>query len=61
MHEKLSGAALWMTSSWFVEPVRFIDAAAKVLTVDIDVAAGSRFAVDGAAGVYLVHDTVSKS
>lgn len=60
MHEKLFEAALGITAPWFVGAVRF-DAAAKVLTVDLDFAAGSRFAVEDVAGMHPVHETVSKS
>lgn len=44
---------------WSAGGVRF-DEAAKVLTVVIDYAAGSRFAVQGAAGEHPVYDSPSK-
>lgn len=60
MHEKVFEVALGIAAPWSVTGVAF-DAAAKVLTVDVDFAAGSRFAVAGIDGVHPVHDTVSKS
>ena len=45
MHDRLFEAALGIAPPWSVAGLRF-DEAAKVLTVGIDYAAGSRFAVD---------------
>ncbi|MGD9787544.1 MAG: ISL3 family transposase, partial [Sulfuricellaceae bacterium] len=44
MHDKLFEAALGIAAPWFVKTVTF-DEAARVLTVQIDFARGSRFAV----------------
>jgi transposase len=60
MHEKLLEAALAVAAPWRVDAVPF-DVAAKVLTVDVDFAAGCRFAVEGVAGEHPLHDTVSKT
>lgn len=60
MHDRLFEAALGIAPPWFVAGVRF-DEASRVLTVGIDFAAGSRFAVEAAAGEHPVHDTVTKS
>jgi hypothetical protein len=60
MHDRLFEAALGIAPPWFVASVRF-DEASKVLTVCIDFKAGSRFAVEGAAGEHPVHDTVTKT
>src|SRR5574337_1203730 len=59
MHDRLFEAALGIAPPWFVAGVRF-DEASKVLTVGIDYASGSRFAVEGVAGEHPVHDTVTK-
>ncbi len=59
MQEKLFEAALGIEAPWFVNAVQF-DAAAKVLTIEIDFKSGSRFAVPGQAGQHPLHDTVSK-
>ncbi len=60
MHDKLFEAALGITAPWSVKGVQF-DRAAKVLTVAIDFAVGSRFAVEGVPGEHPVHDTVTKT
>jgi transposase len=60
MHDRLFEAALGITPPWFVAGVRF-DEPSRVLTVGIDFTAGSRFAVEGAAGEHSVHDTVTKT
>lgn len=60
MHDKLFDAALGIAPPWFVAGVRF-DEAAKVLTVSIDFAAGSRFAIEVAGDAHPVHDTVTKT
>ena len=59
MHDKLFAAALGIAQPWFVAGVDF-DETGKVLTVAIDFAARSRFAVPGASGEHPVHDTVTK-
>ena len=59
MHGKLFEAALGINAPWSVKSVEF-DADAKRLTVLIDFARGSRFAVPGYDGVHPVHDTVDK-
>jgi len=60
MHDRLFEAALGIAPPWFVGGVRF-DEASKVLTVGIDYAAGSRFAVEGAAGEHPVYDSLTKT
>lgn len=60
MHDRLFEAALGIAPPWFVAGVRF-DEASKVLTVGIDYAAGSRFAVEGAAGEHPVYDSLTKT
>ena len=59
MHDKLFAAALGIAQPWFVAGVDF-DETGKVLTVAIDFAARSRFAVPGTSGEHPVHDTVTK-
>ena len=61
VQDKLFEAALGIEAPWFVNAVRF-DAAAKVLTIEIDFKTGSRFAVpqQEQAGQHPVHDTVTK-
>lgn len=59
MHDKLFEAALGISTPWSVKSVEF-DAAAKLLTVLIDFAPGTRFGVHGLAGLHPVHDTVAK-
>lgn len=59
MHDKLFEAALGINAPWSVKSVEF-DAAAKLLTVLIDFAPGTRFGVPGVAGQHPVHDTVAK-
>lgn len=60
MHDRLFEAALGIAAPWFVAGVRF-DEASRVLTVDIDYAARSRFAVEGAGGEHPVYDSVTKT
>ena len=60
MHDRLFEAALGITPPWLVAGVRF-DEASRVLTVGIDLASGSRFALQDLAGEHPVHDTVTKS
>lgn len=59
MHDKLFESALGISAPWSVKSVEF-DAAAKRLTVLIDFAVGSHFAVAGSVGSHPVHDTVAK-
>lgn len=59
MHDRLFEAALGIATPWFVGAVRF-DEPTKVLTVQIDFKAGTRFGVEGADGEHPVHDTVTK-
>lgn len=59
VQDKLFEAALGIEAPWFVNAVRF-DAAAKVLTIEIDFKSGSRFAVPDQDGQHPVHDTVTK-
>ena len=59
MHDKLFEAALGINAPWSVKSVEF-DAAAKLLTVLIDFAPGTRFGAPGLAGQHPVHDTVAK-
>jgi transposase len=53
-------SALGINAPWSVVGVQF-DEAAKVLTVLVDFAPGSRFAVAGYPGEHPVYDTVSKT
>ncbi len=59
MTEKLFETALGLSTPWYVAGVEF-DEVARRLTIRIDFAVGSRFAVAGVQGVHPVHDTVSK-
>jgi len=59
MTEKLFETALGISVPWFVAGTDF-DAQARTLTIRVDFAPGSRFAVPGVAGEHPVHDTVSK-
>ena len=59
MTEKLFEAALGIGPPWFVAGADF-NAQARTLTIRVDFAAGSRFAVPGVAGEHPVHDTVTK-
>lgn len=58
--ERLFEQALGIGVPWAVKSVQF-DAVAKVLTVVVDFAPGSRFAVEDEPGVHPVHDTVTKA
>lgn len=60
MHDKLFETALGIKAPWFVKTVEF-DEAARVLTVLIDCAHGSRFAAAREASEHPVHDTVTKN
>ena len=59
MSDKLFEVALGVSSPWYVAGTDF-DAAAKTLTIRVDFAAGSRFAVAGIEGQHPVHDTITK-
>ena len=59
MSEKLFEMALGIASPWRVGATSF-DAAARTLTIRVDFAPGSRFALPGIAGEHPVHDTVAK-
>jgi len=59
MTAKLFEAALGMTSPWYINGVDF-DVAKKLLTLNVDFVAGSRFAVPEVEGMHPVHDTVTK-
>lgn len=59
MSEKLFEAALGIEAPWSVAAADF-DAAARTLTIRVDFAKGSRFALPGVAGEHPVHDTVTK-
>jgi len=52
-------AALGIKAPWCVSEVA-LDTAAQTLTIRIDFAPGSRFAVPGKEGIHPVHDTVEK-
>jgi transposase len=59
MTEKLFETALGIGAPWFVAGADF-NAQARTLTIRVDFASGSRFAVPGVDGEHRVHDTVSK-
>jgi transposase len=59
MTHKLFEAALGIAAPWYVAGTDF-NAQARTLTIPVDLKAGRRFAVPGAAGEHPVHDTVSK-
>ena len=59
MTEKLFEAALGIGAPWYVAGTDF-NAQARTLTIRVDFAPGSRFAVPDVAGEQPVHDTVSK-
>jgi transposase len=59
MTEKLFETALGIGAPWFVTGADF-NAPTRTLTIRVDFAPGSRFAVPGADGEHPVHDTVSK-
>jgi transposase len=59
MTEKLFETALGISAPWYVAGTDF-NAQARTLTIRVDFAAGSRFAVAGVDGEHPVHDTVSK-
>jgi hypothetical protein len=59
MTEMLFETALGIGAPWHVAGADF-NAQARTLTIRVDFAAGSRFAVPGVAGERPVHDTVAK-
>jgi transposase len=59
MTEKLFETALGIGAPWHVAGADF-NAQARTLTIRVDFAAGTRFAVPGVAGEHPVHDTVAK-
>ena len=59
MTEKLFETALGIGAPWYVAGADF-NAQARTLTIRVDFATGSRFAVPGVAGEHPVHDTVAK-
>lgn len=58
--EKLFSMALGLKEPWYVRNVSF-DAEDKVLTLEVDFTAGSRFSHPASTGLHPVHDTVTKS
>ena len=59
MSEKLFEVALGISAPWYVADAKF-DAAARTLTIQVDFASGSRFALPGLDGEYPAYDTVTK-
>lgn len=59
MSEKLFEAALGIDAPWYVAATQF-NAQARTLTIRVDFAPGSRFAIPGVQGEHPVHDTVPK-
>jgi transposase len=59
MSEKLFETALGIGAPWFVGAADF-NAQARTLTIRVDFARGSRFAVADVGGEHPVHDTVTK-
>ena len=59
MNNKVFEVALGVASPWFINGVDF-DVKSKLLTINIDFAAGTRFPVSEVAGKHPVHDTVLK-
>ena len=59
MSERLFETALGIGAPWYVANAQF-DAPARTLTIRIDFAAGSRFALPGVEGEHRVHDTLTK-
>lgn len=59
MTEELFETALGISAPWYVAGTDF-NAQARTLTIRVDFASGSRFAVAGVEGEHPVHDTVSK-
>lgn len=59
MTEKLFETALGISAPWYVAATEF-NAQARTLTIRVDFAPGSRFALPGIEGEHSVHDTVPK-
>ena len=59
VQNQLFESALGIAKPWYVRSVDF-DAAKKLLTITVDFVAGTRFEVEGVAGVHPVHDTQIK-
>lgn len=59
MTEKLFETALGISAPWYVAATDF-NAQARTLTIRVDFAPGSHFAIPGADGEHPVHDTVAK-
>jgi transposase len=59
MTEKLFETALGISAPWFVAGTDF-NMQARTLTIRVDFAPGSHFAIPGVEGAHPVHDTVSK-
>jgi len=57
--EKLFESALGITAPWFVAGVDF-DVENRLLTIQVDFVAGSRFSVVGVEGKHPAHDTLTK-
>jgi len=59
VQNKLFETALGIAAPWYVGGIDF-DAARKMLTINVDFVAGTRFPAAGEAGVHPVHDTQIK-
>lgn len=59
MHNKLFETALGISAPWFIQGLDF-DEAKKLLVINIDFVAGTRFAHPDAEGLHPVHDTQIK-
>jgi transposase len=59
MSNKIFEAALGIASPWYINGVDF-DATGKLLTINVDFIAGSRFRVPEVKGTHGAHDTVTK-
>lgn len=59
MHNKLFEAALGISAPWYIQGLDF-DEAKKLLVINIDFVAGTRFAHPDAKGLHPVHDTQIK-
>ena len=59
VHNHIFATALGIADPWFVQVIDF-DAVQKILTLQINFVAGSRFAYPGMEGVHPVHDTQRK-
>ncbi len=59
MQNQLFESALGIAKPWYINGVNF-EADKKLLTINVDFVAGTRFPVAGVAGVHPVHDTQIK-